>query len=321
MTRHVHVVVPAGYDDPAEPSGGNTYDLRVCERLAVRGWTVAIHRDVAEVASLPDGSTVLVDGLIAARAADVLVPAARRLRLVVLVHMLFGTAAERAVLDAAESVVVTSHWMRDRVHSARIALVAPPGVDPAALAPPRPGGQRLLCVAAVTADKGHDVLLAALATIGERPWTCLCVGSLHREPEVLAALPADRRVTFSGTLTGAALEAAYAGSDLLVLPSRAETYGMVVTEALARGLPVIASAVGGVPEALGSAADGVLPGLLVPPGDPAALAGALRRWLEDAALRRRLRTAAVSRRSSLLGWDTTADRIADALSAVPVVRR
>ncbi len=64
---------------------------------------------------------------------------------------------------------------------------------------------------------------------------------------------------------------------------------MVVTEALAHGLPVVASAVGGVPEALGHGDDGSTPGLLVRPDDPAALAGALRRWLEDPRRRRRLR--------------------------------
>ena len=69
-----------------------------------------------------------------------------------------------------------------------------------------------------------------------------------------------------------------------MLASRAETYGMVVTEALARGLPVVAADVGGVTEALGRGADGTRPGLLVPPGDPAALGAALRAWLGDAEL-------------------------------------
>ena len=83
----------------------------------------------------------------------------------------------------------------------------------------------------------------------------------------------------------------YRASDLLVLPSRLEAYGMVVTEALAAGLPVVATAVGGVPEALGRTASG-LPGRLVPPDDPAALAEVLGAWLRDAGLRARLRTAA-----------------------------
>jgi glycosyltransferase involved in cell wall biosynthesis len=89
---------------------------------------------------------------------------------------------------------------------------------------------------------------------------------------------------------------------------------MVVIEALARGLPVIASDVGGLPEALGHGADGSRPGLLVPPGDPAALAAALRAWLLDAELRERLRRAARERRESLFGWSTTTSALADVLA-------
>jgi glycosyltransferase involved in cell wall biosynthesis len=99
-----------------------------------------------------------------------------------------------------------------------------------------------------------------------------------------------------------------------VLASRGETYGMVVTEALARGLPVIATAVGGLPEALGQASDGRRPGLLVPPEDSVALAAALRDWLVDANLRHRLREAARERRSTLSRWDAPTDRIARLLA-------
>lgn len=92
---------------------------------------------------------------------------------------------------------------------------------------------------------------------------------------------------------------------------------MVVTEALARGLPVIAAGVGGVPEALGGdARDGTRPGVLVPPGDVTALALALRQWLSDASLRDSLRSAAVERRAHLEGWWVTADRVERVLREV-----
>jgi hypothetical protein len=90
---------------------------------------------------------------------------------------------------------------------------------------------------------------------------------------------------------------------------------MTVTEALAHGLPVIAAAVGGLPEALGSTADGTRPGQLVPPGDPAALAAALGEWLGDERYRHRLRAAARQRRSTLRGWEQTTQEIANALTA------
>ena len=101
---------------------------------------------------------------------------------------------------------------------------------------------------------------------------------------------------------------------MLVLASRAETYGMVVTEALARGLPVIATAVGGLPEALGRTSDGRRPGLLVPHRDRDALAAALRSWLTDADLRHCLREAARERRRTLSGWEAPTDRIAEVLA-------
>ena len=89
---------------------------------------------------------------------------------------------------------------------------------------------------------------------------------------------------------------------------------MVVTEALARGLPVVAADVGGVPEAMGNGADGTRPGVLVPPDDPAALGDTLRAWLEDPGLRRRLRRAARERRESLADWSATTSAVADVLA-------
>ena len=340
----LHVIVPEGIDDPARPSGGNTYDRRVCRELAALGWAVreqavpAGHAALARaVRRIPDGAVVLLDGLIASAAPEVLVPHARRLRQVVLVHMPLGhrppddeagavRAREREVLTAATAVVTTSAWTRrrlkelyalpaDRVHVAR------PGVDAARAAPGTAAGDALLCVAAVTPDKGHDVLLDGLATAADLSWRCACIGSLVRDPAFAAGVRRraqdnglDDRVRFPGPRTGPDLDRAYAAADLLVLASRAETYGMVVTEALARGVPVLAAEVGGVTEALGHVADGTRPGLLVQPGDPAALGAALRRWLGDAELRRRLRQAARERRASLRRWAATTSDLAAVLA-------
>jgi glycosyltransferase involved in cell wall biosynthesis len=352
----VHVVMPEGVDDPTRPSGGNVYDRRICAGLTALGWTVRALTvpgswpapDIAAcaalnrvVAAIPDGDVVLVDGLIASAAPDVLVPVATRLRLVVIVHMPLGEgpsgdpavrAAERAVLSAAADVVTTSEWTRDRLLE-RYPLtpqrvhVAVPGADPAPLATGTPAGGRLLCVAAVTPIKGHDVLVSALATIADLTWQCDCVGSLDRDPEFAAAVAARvahtglaDHVRFAGPLGGDGLEAAYGGSDLLVLASRSETYGMVVTEALARGIPVIAPAVGGLPEALGRGAEQGVPGVLVSPEDPKALAVALRGWLTDAGLRLRLRAAARERRDSLPAWWATSTSVSQVLNRHPMMR-
>jgi glycosyltransferase involved in cell wall biosynthesis len=89
---------------------------------------------------------------------------------------------------------------------------------------------------------------------------------------------------------------------------------MVVTEALARGLPVLATEVGGVTEALGHGKDGTRPGLLVPPSDAAAVGAALRTWLSDAELRARLRRAARERRASLRRWPAITSVLAGVLA-------
>jgi glycosyltransferase involved in cell wall biosynthesis len=350
----VHVVVPDGIDDPDRPSGGNVYDRRLCDELTGIGWSVKEHAaggswptpapaDRAALGQIltgiPDGAVVLVDGLVASTVPEVLVPEACRLRLVVLVHMPLGdgppgeeSAAERtregAVLRAAVAVVVTSTWTRCRLldrHSLRPdrVHVAQPGADPADIVRGTPSGGELLCVAAVTPHKGHDVLLRALAMIRHRPWRCTWVGSLDRDRAFVErlrsqarALGISDRVSTTGPLTGAGLATAYARADVLVLASRAETYGMVVTEALARGLPVVATAVGGLPEALGRGPGGSSPGLLVAPGAPDALAEALGAWLGDADLRRRLRRAAEQRRATLSGWSSTADQISRVIAEV-----
>lgn len=365
----VHVVVPDSVDDPTRPSGGNTYDRHICAGLRDLGWVVRVHprpgrwphpgaRDldglVRTLAALPPDALVLVDGLLASGHPEVLVPAAQRLRLVVLVHLPLGHALaveaaggpagarlpatadrERAVLRAAAAVLTPSRWTADwllasydlsppRVHVARPgADPAPPATGSTALATTgRTTGTALLTVAAVVPAKGHAELLAALASLRAEAWHLVCAGPLDRAPAHVAHLRewcADAgiadRVTFAGPLGSTALDRAYAAADLLVVPSRIESYGLVVTEALARGLPVVATAVGGVDEAMGSVAGAGRPGLLVAPGT-AALAEALRSWLGDATLRDRLRRVAGERRTTLEPWSTTARHVSDVLTEV-----
>jgi len=349
----VHVVVPATIDDPRHPSGGNTYDRHLGRGLAATGWHVREHpvpgrwpqRDPAARARLadvldavPPGDLVLIDGLLASAAPGVVSRRARDRPVVVLLHMPLGESRaesrdpERTMLAGAAAVIATSHWTRrwlaahyrlpaDQIH------VAEPGADAAPLAPGTPAGNRLLCVGAVTPVKGHDLLVAALGQLADLSWTCHVVGALDLEPDFVRGVreQADGlgiagRLRFSGPLAGPDLDAAYAEADALVVASRAETYGMVVTEALARGLPVIATSVGGVPEALGRAAGGLRPGLLVPP-EAAALAGAIRTFLTDGSLRAQLWQRAADRRRNLVPWSGTVARVVgiltDALGSWP----
>jgi glycosyltransferase involved in cell wall biosynthesis len=199
--------------------------------------------------------------------------------------------------------------------------VAVPGTDPAPVGTGTADGGRLLCVGAVTPLKGQDLLLSALAgTAG--PWRCTLVGSPDRDAAFAAALERGAvatgiagRLRWTGALAGGRLGREFRDADLLVVPSRSEAYGMVVGEALAAGVPVLAAAVGGIPDALGHTPSGV-PGMLVPPEDPAALAAALESWLGDRGLRDRLRRAALRRRERLPGWEETCRRLGSVLAAV-----
>lgn len=347
MTGPVHFVVPAAIDDPARPSGGNVYDRRVGAELVALGRSVRTHpvegawpsplpADVARLdallAAVPDRAQVLVDGLLASAVPEVVGRHTARLRLVVLVHMPLGAASaarrgpEGAMLRDVAAVVTTSAWTRawlvEHEHlPERDVHVAVPGTDPAGIAPGTASGGALLCVGAVTRMKGQDLLVEALATVAATSWQCTCVGSLDIDPgyvrdlaEQIGYAGLTDRLVLGGPLDGDGLDAAYRSADVLVLPSRAETYGMVVTEALARGVPVIATATGGVPEALGTAPDGAVPGALIPSGDASALAAALRSWLERPDLRERARHAARERRSTLPTWQDAAARIAEALA-------
>ncbi|CAL9361897.1 D-inositol-3-phosphate glycosyltransferase [Nocardiopsis dassonvillei] len=330
--------------EPAAPSGGHTYDLRLARALGLHrvqvpgAWPhpdaaarAALHRLLA---GLPDGATVLLDGLLACPVPEVVLPHAARLRTVVLVHLPLAdetgldpaTAAdlqarERRVLHAAAATIATSataaHDLAARHGLAGVAT-APPGADPAPETAPG-DGTRLLCPASPTPRKGHDVLFAALHRVRDLPWTCTCPGLPARGGTLWtarlqeAARSLGDRVTLPGPLTAPRMHTAYTATDLLVLPTRAETYGMVVTEALARAVPVLATGVGGVPEALGHDPTGTRPGLLVPPDDPDALARALRRWLTDPSLRERLRRSARRRRPDLAGWEQTARSVSAVL--------
>jgi glycosyltransferase involved in cell wall biosynthesis len=346
------VVVPEGIHDPSRPSGGNAYNGQVCRGLRNFGWVAHEHAvpgcwphpDFKALSALdgvirriPDGAVVLIDGLIASAAPEVLVPQAPRLRLVALVHMPLGDRAtgdpaktirmrERAVLSAVAAIVTTSDWSRSRLlglyelPEERL-HIAEPGVDPADVATGTEAGGAMLCVASVIPDKGHDVLLDALQTMSDLTWQCVCVGRLDRDPAFVQTLRRrsldgrfDDRLHFEGPRAGTELDRSYRDADLMVLASRTETYGMVITEALAHGLPVVVTEVGGVTEALGYGSNRSRPGLLVPPDDPAALAAALRVWLTDAELRHRLREAARTRRESLRRWSNTAAILADVLA-------
>ena len=110
-------------------------------------------------------------------------------------------------------------------------------------------------------------------------------------------------MTFAGAVQGADLDVHYDRADVFVLPTFYEGYGMAVAEAVARGLPVVCSRTGALPDLVDARS-----GVLVPPGDVDALAEALAAVIGDDALRARLAAGAVARAATLPTWPDTATR-------------
>ncbi|MGM0693389.1 MAG: glycosyltransferase family 4 protein [Pseudomonadota bacterium] len=294
------------------------------------------------LARLPDGARVVIDGLAMGGLPEEVERHAARLRIIALVHHPLAdetgldVAQQRAfresearALAAARRVVVTS------AHTARVLAgygvpderirVAEPGVEAAPLAASARDHEavtrpwRLLCVATLTPRKGHDCLLEALAGLQDRDWTLEVIGSHSRDPVHAARLLESTRrhgltprIFWAGERDADALAEAYRQADLFILPSSYEGYGMVVTEALSRGLPVITTTGGALADTLPPEA-----GIAVAPGDARALRDALSRWMDDPDVRCRLRRGACQARKGLADWQQAGQGFMAALEAIP----
>jgi glycosyltransferase involved in cell wall biosynthesis len=207
-------------------------------------------------------------------------------------------AFEGAALVAPVSEELAEH-VREIAPKARIEVL-PNTVDTAVFRPGEggPGTGRLLTVGALAEKKGHRYLLEAMASLPDVELDLVGGGELDADLRTSAgALGVDGRVRFRGELPKEEVAELMRGADLFVLPSTHETFGAVLIEAMASGLPAVATAVGGVPEVLDEAA-----GTLVPPRDPAALAEAITAGLARPVDRAALARAAEER----YGYDTFA---------------
>jgi glycosyltransferase involved in cell wall biosynthesis len=350
MVARAVFAVPGDLDTP---TGGYRYDRRIVRELRRLDWQLDVldlgccfpfPNDAQRVNALemlsavPSGDPIIVDGL-----AFGALPEAAQLRsrtpLIALVHQPLaldaGLAApqadtfrdsERTALAAAYHVVVTSETTA-RILAAdygvpgeRITVVQP-GNDPVPMACGSADSMvHLLSVGSVVPGKGYDLLIAALATIADLPWQLTIAGDRTRDPGAAARLDADvmacglaDRVAMLGAVPAECMTGLYLASDLFVLASRFESYGMALAEAIAHGLPIVSTMAGAIPDTVPA---GV--GLLVPPDDVPALARALRRLISDRAERRQFAVNARAAAAQLPTWEESARRFARAIEAVDV---
>ena len=234
--------------------------------------------------------------------------------------------SERNALTRARHVIVTSPMTarilnEDFGVAADHIMVAEPGTDKALRAKgsgANPGvSLHLLAVGSIVPRKGYDVLIKALGPLTDRAWS-LCIVGAARDADLLAALESQiaeaslgDRIRLLGARSEAELDEIYATSDIFVMPSLFEGYGMVLGEAMARGLPIVCTTGGAAAETAPNAA-----ALKVPPGDAAAFGTAVARLLDDAMLRATMADAAWQAGMMLPSWDDAAKRIAAVLKAV-----
>lgn len=333
------------------PTGGYRYDREVLARLPAHGvvcrhlplapsFPFPAAGDLEATArtfeALDAQTVALVDGL-ALGALPQSVVAKLSGPLVALVHhplaLESGLAAEdaarlriseRQALARAAAIIVTSRRTAETlvqdyaVPKARI-TVAEPGTERAARATGSgTAALVLLAVGALSPRKNLDGLIAALAPLADRPWRLIVAGATDRHSTAWQTVEdtirhhgLQGRVTLTGALDDQALARLYGEADLFVMASHYEGYGMVLAEAMARGLPIVTTTGGAAAETVPDAA-----ALKVPPADPAALTAALAQALDDAPLRTRLAEASWQAAQALPSWDDTARRIAAVIKDV-----
>jgi glycosyltransferase involved in cell wall biosynthesis len=317
-----------------ELTGGYLYNNRIAEALAEARVERVVPSDLGRALASAAGpnSQLIVDSLYIHDDTDL--AAIERHGALALLHHLpsldpgFPEAArasqrqrEDALLRAASALIATSEFMRELLVSRGVAkpiAVCPPGVDAvffatepqAAAAPPE-----LITVANLEPRKGYLEQIDPLASVAaDAPFHWHIVGDL-RGDEAYAARVAARleaaglaeRVTLHGKLDRAALVNLLGPATVHLLPTRFETYGMVVAESLAAGIPIIAPRLGEIARLVRDGEDG----LLAKPGDPDALAAAVARVLREPDLAAALRQGARSRRETLPTWADAARTFRD----------
>ena len=223
----------------------------------------------------------------------------------------------------AGAVIAPSEAVRDEVATllgidrARL-HVAPQGVEPIFTSAPQgddaslrraagvPEGGYLLWVGSLQSRdprKALDQLVASVAAISELEPTLVLAGRAGREADRVVALAASSnvRLVTTGYVGDDVLAALYRGATAVVVPSMHEGFGLPALEAMASGAPLVASSGGNLQDLVGDA------GVMVAPGDQAALAAGLRRVTEDAELRARLALAGPAR-AAPYRWQATAEK-------------
>lgn len=174
---------------------------------------------------------------------------------------------------------------------------------------------KLICVASVIPRKSHRILLEALSQLPNLDWHLDCYGSTQFDEVLYKSLEnfirdngLSQKVTFHGAVEDQTIEEAYASSDIFVLPSQYEGYGMVYAEAIVRGLPVIGTTGGAIAKTVPLSC-----GILVEPENTEELKQALEKLIKDKPLRLQYKQNAIRAEPEFPTWQAAADEFANRL--------
>ena len=233
----------------------------------------------------------------------------------------FLEASERKGLNFTKAVITTSPATSKTVaelfafDKAAIHTVEP-GVTRAASIEFRTGSPlSILSVGSITERKGHDVLIKSLALIKDAPWQLTIVGPQNFDPthfleltDLCQELGVSDRITFLDSLSEDALAHEYAKADIFALASRYEGYGMAYAEAIVRGIPVIGTTAGAIPDTVPLEA-----GILTAAEDVEAFSKALASLLNDTTLRKKKHLGALAVEPDFPTWSGSAKKFLEIL--------
>ena len=334
--------------DKDRRTGGFIYEARVLDELNALGCTTThlqlpdsfptptttdMKTAIAALQAVPVDQVIILDGLVfGAMDPDGL--ASVKAPVIAMLHHPLGLETgidpdlaqhllknEAACLRHAAHVVVPSPHTADilirdfGVDRPRISI-ALPGFDRPMVHPNPQDPPLIVSIGLLTERKGHDILLNALAEISDLPWQAKIIGKRHDAATADAltmqnqSLTLTDRITFTGELDQSGMHDHLNAASVFALATRYEGYGMVLSEAMLFGLPVVSCDTGAVPETVGNA------GLIVPVNDPHAFGNALRSLLTNDERRHDLMTKARAKATTLPTWADTAKIMADVVTSL-----
>ena len=342
---NLHFLIPGDIETLA---GSYIYDKRIIEGLKAKGHTVNLQRLADDfpfpsdeslvqckkiVKSIPKSEPIIVDSLAFGVIPEILEDVAATNPIIALIHVPLSvdpiysayqrtllTSNEQEAFKLASKFVVTSEYTLDvllnlGIEMPQIKLVVP-GIDDFPQKknfPDKPF--KLLSIANMCRSKDHSILVRALSALKDKDWLLDCYGNLDMDREYLSDLQAmirknhlQEKILIHGIVSGQELTNAFLNADLFVHPSDFEIYGMALSEALAHGIPVVASTGGGICKTVPSKM-----GQFFKPGDVYGLQSILEELFENQDVYKKLWTNAQFYKERAQTWAKSIDLFETAL--------